>query len=183
MFQELISKISKELNKLNIPYMVIGGYAVLYYGEPRVTRDIDITLGIGVEKQKDVLRVVESAGLKVLVDNPSSFIEECMVLPVLDEKSGIKIDLIFSFTPYEQEAIKRAKVVDIEGTNVNIASIEDLIIHKIFAGRPRDLEDVKNILLKNKNFDKNYISKWLKEFDVSMYADFSHRFAEVLKSI
>lgn len=106
-----------------------------------------------------------------------------MVLPVLEESSGIKIDFIFSFTPYEQEAIKRAKEVDIEGVKVRIASVEDLIIHKIFAGRPRDIEDVKNILLKNKSFDKGYITKWLKQFDVSMSLNFTDKFIEVLNSI
>ena len=47
MFKELITKIGDALNKKSIPYMIIGGQAVLIYGEPRLTRDIDITLGIG----------------------------------------------------------------------------------------------------------------------------------------
>lgn len=183
MFQKLISRIAKELDKSNLPYMIIGGYAVLYYGEPRVTRDIDITLGVGIERQNDVLKIPETLGLKILVDDPSSFIKEYMVLPVLEESSGIKIDFIFSFTPYEQEAIKRAKEVDIEGVKVRIASVEDLMIHKIFAGRPRDIEDVKNILLKKKSFDKGYITKWLKQFDVSMSLNFTDKFIEVLNSI
>ncbi len=47
MFKELITKIGDALNRKSIPYMIIGGQAVLIYGEPRLTRDIDITLGIG----------------------------------------------------------------------------------------------------------------------------------------
>jgi len=46
-FKELITKIGDALNRKSIPYMIIGGQAVLIYGEPRLTRDIDITLGIG----------------------------------------------------------------------------------------------------------------------------------------
>jgi len=46
-FKELITKIGDALNSKSIPYMIIGGQAVLIYGEPRLTRDIDITLGIG----------------------------------------------------------------------------------------------------------------------------------------
>lgn len=42
---------------------------------------------------------------------------------------------------------------------------EDIIIHKIFAGRPRDIEDVRSILIKNPNIDIPYIKKWLKEFE------------------
>ena len=49
MFLKLLAKIANELRKLRIPYMVVGGQAVLLYGEPRLTKDIDITLGVGVD--------------------------------------------------------------------------------------------------------------------------------------
>ena len=140
---------------------MIGGQAVLLYGEPRLTKDIDITLGVGVEEHKKLLEFVEQLKLKTLTDDPKKFVEEYMVLPVIDENSGIKIDFIFSFTPYEKEAISRAKKIKLENVEVNFASLEDIIIHKVFAGRARDLEDVRVLILKNEKFDKEYILKWL----------------------
>ena len=47
------------------------------------------------------------------------------------------------------------------------ATAEDVIVHKIFAGRPRDLEDVRSILLKNPDLDRTYVRKWLREFEKS----------------
>ena len=47
MVESLLAKISLRLEQRGIPYMVIGGQAVLVHGEPRLTRDIDITLGAG----------------------------------------------------------------------------------------------------------------------------------------
>jgi hypothetical protein len=44
--EKLIRKVAERLDADKIPYMVIGGQAVLAYGRPRLTRDIDITLGI-----------------------------------------------------------------------------------------------------------------------------------------
>ncbi len=46
MFAEILSGIGTALDRAGIPYMVIGGQAVLVHGEPRLTRDIDITLGV-----------------------------------------------------------------------------------------------------------------------------------------
>ncbi|MBE0478638.1 hypothetical protein IBX65_05915 [Candidatus Aerophobetes bacterium] len=49
MFEELLAKLGMSLDEHSIPYMIIGGQAVLLYGEPRLTRDIDVTLGVGVD--------------------------------------------------------------------------------------------------------------------------------------
>ncbi len=167
MFEKILSQIGVSLNKHNLPYMVVGGQAVLFYGEPRLTRDIDITLGVDVNHFRDVLAVVQELNLKPLPKEIESFVRQTMVLPALDEHTGIRVDFIFSYTPYETEAIKRAKKVKIIGQEVNLASPEDLIIHKIFAGRPRDIEDVRTVLLKNPDVDIQYIREWLKEFDES----------------
>lgn len=180
MFSRLIENIAAKLNKSGLPYMVIGGQAVLLYGEPRLTRDIDITLGVGVGELKQVMDLVGELKLKVLVENPSKFVEEFMVLPVIDTESSIKVDFIFSFTPYEAQAIKRVKKIKFGREKVNFASIEDTIIHKIFAARPRDLEDVKNILLKNTDYDIVYIEKWLSDFDKSLNENCLERFKKIL---
>ena len=139
----------------------------MFYGEPRLTRDIDITLGVDVDHLRDVLAVVQELNLKPLPKEIESFVRQTMVLPALDEHTGIRVDFIFSYTPYETGAIKRAKKVKIMGQEVNLASPEDLIIHKIFAGRPRDIEDVRSVLLKNPDVDIQYVREWLKEFDES----------------
>jgi predicted nucleotidyltransferase len=92
------------------------------------------------------------------------------------------VDFIFSFTTYETEAIKRARKITIMGQEVCFASPEDLIIHKIFAGRPRDIEDVRSVILKNPDIDTQYIRSWLKEFDSSSEKkDFLNTFEDVLK--
>ena len=49
MFQELLKKPANELKAKEIPYMIISGQAVLLYGEPRLTKDIGDTLGLGIE--------------------------------------------------------------------------------------------------------------------------------------
>jgi len=163
--------------------MIIGGQAVLLYGEPRLTKDIDITLGIDTDRATDVLACADRLGLKVLVENPNEFICSTMVLPVQDAATGIRVDFIFSYSPYEQQAIARAKQMSLAGSILRFASVEDLIIHKIIAGRPRDLEDVKGILLKNKNFDTNYILRWLKDFGIGLEKDFLGCFESILKEL
>ena len=165
MFERLISRLAGHLDRKKIPYMIIGGQAVLLYGTPRLTKDIDITLGISAERVSDMADICKIARLNILPKDYKDFASRTFVLPAEDKKSGIRVDFIFSFTPYEKQAIKRSKKVQIGDISVNFAAVEDLIIHKLFAGRARDMEDVKNIMLKNTRLNKRYINKWLTAFD------------------
>ena len=167
MFEELISKIAKVLEHAGLPYMLIGGQAVLLYGTPRMTKDIDITLGVDTGRLNAVVQAAKTIGIEILPEEFNTFVERTFVLPTIEKESGIRVDFIFSFTPYARQAIARANVVLLGRTKVMFASAEDVIIHKIFAGRPRDLEDVRSILLKNPDLDRTYIRKWLSEFEKS----------------
>ena len=140
---------------------------MLLYGEPRLTRDIDVTLGAGTDRLRDVLVALGEIPLRPLPEDPSDFVERTMVLPALHDATGVRVDLVFSFTPYEQEAIARARAVTLGGEKVRFASPEDVIIHKVFAGRPRDLEDVASIVRNQADLDRAYIRRWLQEFDAS----------------
>jgi len=181
MFQKLLKKIANELNAHNIPYMVIGGQAVLLYGEPRLTKDIDITLGIGIGRLKEVNSIIQKVNLKILVDE--NFVQNTMVLLAIDEKTGIRVDFIFSFSLYEKQAIKRATDIKFGNTIVKYASLEDLVIHKIIAGRAIDIEDVRSIILKNPDYDAKYIKRWLQKFDKSLNEKFLKVFQRIVKEI
>jgi hypothetical protein len=182
-FERLLKKIALQLKGASIPYMVIGGQAVLVYGEPRLTRDIDITLGMGVNGLDKIKKIIKAIGLKILVEKEKEFVEQNMVLPTLDKKSGLRVDFIFSFSPYERQAIERGKDIKLGRTLVKFASLEDLVIHKVIAGRARDLEDVRSILLKNPKYNLDYIKKWFREFDQSLDENFLKVFREIKKGL
>ncbi len=183
MFEEILARVAAGLDRHRIPYMIIGGQAVLLYGEPRLTRDIDITLGVNIDRTTELLAVVKELSLKPLPEDGEAFVMQTMVLPAIDETTGIRVDFIFSFLPYEKEAIGRARKVMMLNQDICFASPEDVIIHKIFAGRPRDMEDVRTILVKNPGVDISYIRSWLKEFDAaSAEKKFVQTFDEIVKA-
>ena len=182
MFTLLLERIALGLEQRQIPYMIIGGQAVLIYGEPRLTRDIDVTLGVGPERLADLVAFAEASGWRLLVEAPQEFVQRTLVLPCLDPESRIRIDFIFSHSAYEQQAMKRVQRVGIGKAAVCFAAAEDVIVHKIIAGRPRDLEDVRSILLKNPGLDREYVRHWLGEFDRSLGESYLRRFEELAQS-
>jgi len=184
LFEEILAKLARALDKNNIPYMIIGGQAVLLYGEPRLTRDIDVTLGDDIDILPKIIEVTKYLNLKPLPLDITEFVRQTMVLPTRDESSGIRADFIFSSTPYERQAIEKAKEVLLKKTPIKFAAPEDVIIHKVFAGRARDLDDVKSILMKNPSVNLLYIEKWLVQFDKgSPEAELLRKFKDILDTI
>ena len=184
MFEALIAKIAEELGRAGLSYMIIGGQAVLLYGTPRMTKDIDITLGVDIGSLGAVVQAVKSIGAEIIPDDFESFAERTYVLPTMEKESGIRIDFVFSFTPYERQAIARATPAWLGGTKVMFAAVEDVIVHKIFAGRARDLEDVRSLIIKNPGIDRQYVRKWLKEFEKTPEKEaLLETFEDILRSI
>jgi len=163
-FPGILARVSTELDARKIPFMLIGGQAVLVHGEPRLTQDIDVTLGVPPTQLDDLLELCDSARLEPLPEHPQAFVRETFVLPAEDRATGVRVDFIFSTTLYEAQAIRRAERLSVGGHDVPFATPEDLLLHKLFAGRPRDLEDVRGVIRrKGKQLDWAYLTRWAKE--------------------
>jgi hypothetical protein len=122
-----------------------GGFAL--WG-PRLTKDIGITLGLDINELHRIRNIAIQIGLTLLVQNEEKFVRETMVLPTFHEPSGFRVDLIFSFSKYEQEALKRVNKIKIGSIDVCYASFEDLLIQKFFP-QAEDYRRYKNQFLKN----------------------------------
>lgn len=151
--------------------MVIGGYAVLFHGEPRLTEDIDIVLGCDADKLNLILEVV-SHQFNPRCKNVKDFVSKTNVLPLVAVKNDLRVDLIFSFIKFERDAIQRALSTEVNGKTIKIARAEDLIIYKLLSARPRDIEDIKNII-NNKSDEINFseLNKMVNRFSSLMNSD------------
>jgi hypothetical protein len=184
-FAALIVLLSQALETHDLPFMLIGGQAVLLHGQPRLTQDIDVTLAAAPDRLTEVIAVCDQLGLDPLPTEVERFVRNTFVLPAAESSSGIRVDFIFSTTPYERQAINRAVRVPIGGRLVPFATAEDLILHKLFAGRPRDLEDAAGIVhRKGTELDWTYLQHWAEEFStVTGRERLPQQIAELLNTI
>lgn len=169
--KSLLIALAKELDSRGIGYLVIGGQAVLLYGEPRFTKDIDLTLALEPDQLPLILDVAQALQIQPIPDDPRSFVQRTYVLPCLHESSTMGVDFIFSFSPYERTAIERGILHRIDDTDVRFATAEDLIIQKLVAGRPQDITDAKTIIVKNPDLDETYVRHWLGQFAELVQSD------------
>ena len=163
--------------------MIIGGQAVLLYGEPRLTKDVDITLGIPPGDVGLIVAAASNLGLDILVEDAVEFSARTSVLPCRDPDTTLRVDFIFSWSAYEAEALTRVRRVPMGNTEVCFASPADVVVHKVIAGRPRDIEDVRGILVRNPELDLVHVRKWLEQFDQALAGTYLGQFESLLKQL
>lgn len=162
MIVKTLKDVSLLLHNSQIPYMVMGGQAVVIYGKPRFTQDIDITVGLSIDEFKKVQDALSKA-FRVLPENVEEFIQQTWVLPVEHKETKVRVDIVFSITPFEREAIAKAKNIKIEDFFVKYILPEYLVVQKIIAGRARDLEDARGVIeIQSEKIDITEIEKLIK---------------------
>lgn len=157
-------EIHQLLVELNAPYAIIGGMAVQYWGEARFTKDVDLTVVVPIEEQE---RFVQA-----LVDRLPPRRDDAIELAhtrriyLTQTSQGFPVDISIGLPGYEEQLVARA--IDYKltiGHTVRLCSAEDLIIHKLIAGRPQDIYDIQAVIVRQASaLDVAYIQTWLRIF-------------------
>lgn len=148
-------EVSDFMSERNWRFCVIGGLAVIRWGEPRTTLDADLMLltGFGNEKQyaEPLLDKFEPR-----VPGALEFALQSRVL-LIRASNGKDVDISFGAFPYEESIIKRATKFEFApDARLLTCSAEDLFILKVFAGRGRDWQDAESVAARRK-LDKKCI--------------------------
>ena len=124
---------------------VIGGLAVQRWGEPRQTRDVDLTLLTGIGGEASFVDAILRHYVARFPDARQFALERRVVL--VETADRIPLDISLGGLPYEERVIERASPFDFEpGVSVTTCSAEDLLVLKAFAGRAQDWLDVEGLI-------------------------------------
>lgn len=147
--ESALVEVARLLDANGLPYMVIGGLANLVWGLPRATLDVDVTVWGGTRPFDELVPLFEPA-FHVLPEEPVDFVTTTRVLP-LESTAEVRVDVVFGLLPFEEEAIARAVPRDVGGVTIRFCTAEDLVLMKIISERPKDLDDVRQILLRQRD--------------------------------
>lgn len=127
--------------------MIIGGVAVIALGIPRLTIDIDATVaatGLSLERLIDALA---RHGIRPRIPDAAGFARTQQVLLEVHDASGTPVDISLAWLPFEEEALEAAGPCVYAGVEIRIPRAEDVVIYKLVASRPRDIEDAEGLLV------------------------------------
>ena len=150
------------MDERRLPYMTIGGFANLYWGVERFTRDLDITVEIADPALPGLIADLAQS-FRLTVENPLEFARRNRLVRV-QTQTGVDVDLILAALPYESAALRRAVAVDLGGRTFNLCSAEDLIIHKLSSERMQDAVDVEGIVTRQVGrLDLSYLAPLVRQ--------------------
>lgn len=126
---------------------IIGGVAIQRWGEPRVTRDVDVTLLTGFGQEEKFVDAL-LARYKSRISGAREFgLLNRVVL--LRSTNGVGLDVALAGLPFEKGVVRRSSLSEFEpGRWLRTCSAEDLVVMKAFAGRPQDWIDVERIIIR-----------------------------------
>jgi hypothetical protein len=156
------------LDATNIPSMVIGGVAASVLGQPRLTQDVDALAILPEEEWADAVASAGRHGILPRIENALEFAHQSRVLLMRHAESGIDIDITFGGLVFEQAAIKNSERHDIGGLRVRFPRVEDLLVMKAVARRPKDLQDIEGLLAAHPGADVAAVRQWVSEFATAM---------------
>jgi len=132
------------LNSHQVEYLLIGGYAVGYYGYPRSTGDMDVWIAINPENAAKLVTVLKEFGFDVPNLSPELFLEKGKIT-----RMGVppmRLEILTSISGVSFEECYKNRTVDVvDGVKINLISISHLKANKKASGRHKDLNDLENL--------------------------------------
>lgn len=125
-------------------WYLFGAQAVVAYGVPRLSADVDVTLRMSPEDPERFASQMGEAGFELRIDDPD-FLRRSRVLPFVHVASGMPVDVVLAGSGLEDAFLERARPLDIGRLRIPTIHPEDLVIAKILAGRPKDVEDARGL--------------------------------------
>jgi hypothetical protein len=168
-FLDALRALTTALETFDAPSMIIGGVAVIAHGVPRLTVDIDASIvaaGLDIAQLETALA---SHGIRGRLPDAAAFATAHQVFLAAHETSGTPVDVTLAWLPFEEEALAARVRCDYAGVSIHIPRPEDLVVYKLVASRPRDLDDAEGLLvLHGSNMNLERVRRLIGEFARSL---------------
>jgi predicted nucleotidyltransferase len=163
-----LQRLLKLFEDKNVPYMIIGGYALPFYGRIRTTVDVDLAVAIKTDEElNQLLNLLQSVDFEPTIRSPNN-----PLIVIFDRKEKVEIELWLKpdGIVFDDETLRRRQKAKLDA-NIRawIVSAEDFIVSKL--ARPDrgviDEQDVKSVLIRQENkLDNEYLQRRSKEAEV-----------------
>ena len=142
---DVLVDLAGALRDLRIRWYVFGAQALVLRGFPRATADLDVTVLLGTTPTSRLVTALGRRGFKPGFGD-SAFVAATRVLPVIHKITGFPVDIVLGGPGLEEIFASAAEMVRVGKRRVPVATATHLVVMKVLAGRPKDIEDAAALL-------------------------------------
>ncbi len=143
---DLLADLGVALTAVHAEWFLFGAQAAILYGVARLTADVDVTARVPARVSNvAIVEAMSRAGFRARFYD-AVHAEQLRVLPFVHDRSGLPVDIVLAGPGLEDEFLARAVLHDVDGVPVRVAEVGDLVVMKVLADRPKDIEDVVTLL-------------------------------------
>jgi hypothetical protein len=164
----LLADLGEALGTLGLRWYVFGAQAVVALGRPRMTADVDVTVELGSVTLPTLLEALGSRGFEPAFAFDDAFVETARVVPMRHRATEMPLDVVLAGPGLEELFLDRALELELGGTIVPVIAPEHLVVTKILAGRPLDLEDVHGLRRSGVALDETEIEELLDALETAI---------------
>ncbi len=126
------------------PAAVVGGIAIVARTRPRLTIDIDVVIAVAPEHVDELLALTLRHGFRHDPEETAQLLEGGLARfwTPPSRELGVGLDLMFVDSDFLESVVARATPLSLAGTTLPVATVEDLLVMKLEAGRPQDIDDI-----------------------------------------
>jgi uncharacterized nucleotidyltransferase DUF6036 len=166
---DLLTDLAAALESAGVSWFLFGAQAAILHGAARLTADVDVTVRLPASLSTlGLAEALERHRFQRRIADPL-FTEKTRVLPLIHLPTALPVDVVLAGPGIEDQFFDRVEVRDLEGLAVRVASPEDVIVMKVLAGRPKDVEDVRAITAAyGRRLDREYIETTLTKLEQAL---------------
>lgn len=169
---DILALVTSRLDAAGIAYMVTGSMAAGFYGQPRMTRDVDLVVDLREGEAEHLVELLSDVFL-IGAESAKGAVARQTMFNAIHREALVKVDFVIrKAEPFRQEEFARRRRVDLDGHSMWMVSGEDLILSKLLWGRAGSSEvqrrDVCGVIAtQQERLDWSYLRAWADRLGVA----------------
>ena len=168
---QLFDELRVAMDRVGVPYAMMGGVASMHWGLPHYTHDLDMAVGVSAADVRPLLRALDEDGFIVPDEVRAGWTDTLagtrkLVVKKFIDRRVWDIDIFLQDSEFVRTVISRRVMVELDGRPTPVITPEDLVLFKLMAWRDKDRGHMNDLLLVVGPLDDAYLAAWADKLGV-----------------
>jgi hypothetical protein len=149
--EPVLKKFVRAMSRLDIPYVIVGGFAIAGWGRYRATRDVDVIMQLREVDVPSTVRALREGGFSIKAEDILDALRHKDHFSIFNTDTIFHVDAKGAYGKNESRTLQSRVMVGIRDYKIPISGLEDTIANKLRFGREQDLEDALAMMVRNRD--------------------------------